>query len=112
MHILTSTATFVLNSPLKHSTLALTYINATAFFHGDAVGKILYDGSFEVPPGSSETPRLPVDWSLDSVGFDAVKKALGGMLKLNAHANVGVQIGAYETRVWFEGRGIGAKVRV
>lgn len=112
MHVLTSTASFVLNSPLKHSTIYLTSIDATAFYHDDPVGRIVYQDPLEVPPGSSETPRLPVDWSLGSVGYDAIKKALGGMLKLNAFADVGVRIGKYEVVIWFEGKGIGAKVRV
>ena len=112
MHLVTSTATFVLVSPLQHTTLYLTNVNATAFYHGDAVGMIHYDEPLEVPPGSTETPRIPVDWSLSSVGYDAVVKALGGMLKLSAEADVAVRIGQYEEKIWFAGNGIGAKVRV
>ncbi|KAI9723472.1 MAG: hypothetical protein M1828_004202 [Chrysothrix sp. TS-e1954] len=99
MHLVTSTATFVLVSPLEHTTLYLTHVNATAFYHGDAVGTIDYDEPLEVPPGSTETPRLPVEWSLSSVGYDAVKQALGGMLKLSAKANVSVRIGEYEDKI-------------
>ncbi|KAL9611368.1 MAG: hypothetical protein Q9167_003987 [Letrouitia subvulpina] len=112
MHILTSTATLTLLSPLRRTTLYIETINATAFYDGDAVGQIIYDVPFAVPPGPSTTPRLPVDWSLGSVGFDAVKKALGGRLKVEAFAEAGIRVGEYRVDVWYEGHGIGAHVRV
>ncbi|KAH0265887.1 hypothetical protein KCU91_g11144, partial [Aureobasidium melanogenum] len=91
MHLITRTANFVLLSPLKTSTLYVTYINATAFHNEDAVGHILYDLPFAVPPGSSTSPRLPVDFG--SIGYDEVKGALGGSLKMAAKATVGPQAG-------------------
>jgi hypothetical protein len=112
MHLFTSTASFVLQSPLQKSTLYITRINATAFYKEDDVGKILYELPFAVPPGLSETPRLPVEWSLGSVGYEAVRKALGGELRLSAKADVGIKIGDYAVQVWFVGGGIGAKVRL
>ncbi|KAF4314543.1 hypothetical protein GTA08_BOTSDO01153 [Botryosphaeria dothidea] len=112
MHLITSTAIFTLSSPLRESTIFITYLNATARYHDDPVGHILYDLPFKVPPGISQTPRLPVDWSLGSVGYDAVKKALGGELKLNASATVGIKLGKWEERLWFVGGGIGAHVRL
>lgn len=112
MHLFTSSADFVLQSPLRTSTLEITSINATAFYHEDEVGRIDYDEPFAVPPGLTTTPRLPVDWNLDSVGFDAVKGALGGSLKLAAEAIVGVRLGQWEERIWFKGTGIGAKIRL
>lgn len=110
MHLLSSTAIFTLESPLTTTTLYLTSINATAMYHQSTVGKIVYDLPFAVPPGISETPRLPVDWSLGSVGYEAVRKALGGQLRLNATATIGVRIGEWEEQIWFIGHGIGAKV--
>ncbi|GME63789.1 hypothetical protein GTA08_BOTSDO01153 [Neofusicoccum parvum] len=112
MHLITSTAIFTLSSPLRESTLYITYLNATARYHDEPVGHIMYDLPFAVPPGLSQTPRLPVDWSLGSVGYEAVKKALGGELKLNASATVGIKLGKWEERVWFVGGGIGAHVRL
>ena len=102
---------------MKREILYVTSINATAFYKGDDVGRILYDLPFAVPPVDEEgngvtSPRLPVDWSLGSVGYDAVKRALGGKLKLSAEANVGVKVGKWEEEVWFKGRGIGASVRL
>jgi len=112
MHLFTSTATFTLLSPFSKTTLYITKINATAFYKDDDVGEIQYELPFAVPPGASITPRLPVDWSLGSVGYEAVRKALGGQLKLSAKADLGIRIGQYEQDVWFKGGSIGAKVRL
>lgn len=112
MHVFSSTAVFTLASPLSHNTLYITYLNATAFYKGDAVGQITYDLPFAVPPGLTETPRLPVDWSLGSVGYEAIRKAIGGELHLSAVADVGVRLGNFEELLWFKGQGIGAKVRL
>ena len=113
MHIFSSTATFTLLSPLKHTTLYITTINATAFYNKtEPIGKILYDLPLAVPPGATTTPALPVDWSLGSVGYNAVKDALGGTLKLDTRASVGIRIGQWEQAIWFEGHGIGAHVKI
>ncbi|KAL9080950.1 MAG: hypothetical protein Q9159_007470 [Coniocarpon cinnabarinum] len=79
MHLVSSSADFVLMSPLTQTTIDIMHLNATAFYHGEAVGQIEYDGVLEVPPGESETPRLPVEWSLGSVGYEAIKNALGAL---------------------------------
>lgn len=67
---------------------------------------------FEVPPGLSQTPRLPVEFKLGSVGYGAIRKALGGGLRLRAESTVGVRVGEFVTRVWYKGRRVHAKVRV
>ncbi|KAH9223546.1 hypothetical protein DL95DRAFT_98253 [Leptodontidium sp. 2 PMI_412] len=111
-HLLSSTATFTLISPLQYSTIYIENINATAFYnHSESVGQILYDLPFKVPPGSSESPKLPVDWSFDSVGYEALKKALGGTLKLDAKGTVQIKLGQWKETVWYVGSGIGASVR-
>jgi hypothetical protein len=129
MHLLSSSATFLLLSPLKHSTLIITDLNATAFYNedpaghpgeiGEPVGDIIYDLPLAVPPveetpdqEGSLTPKLPVDWSLGSVGYGAVKRALGGTLKLSARADVGVQLGRWRERVWYQGGGLGVRIRL
>ena len=113
MHLISSTATFTLTSPLRTSTIYVTHINATAMYKGDQVGHIDYDEAFAVPPAVPvTTPSLPVDWSLGSVGYDAIRNAVGGRLKLAARATVGIRIGRWEERIWFLGRGIGAHIRL
>ena len=113
MHLITSTATFTLMSPLRSSTLYVTYLNATAHYKGDDVGHIDYDEPFAVPPAQPvQSPRLPVAWDLGSVGYDAIRNAVGGSLKLTARATVGVRLGLWEERIWFQSKGIGAKIRL
>lgn len=112
-HIFSSTATFTLVSPLTKNTLYIDAVDATAFYnHTEPIGKIEYDLPFAAPPGSSETPRLPVEWSVDSVGYGKLREALGGRMKLDARAVVWVRLGRWTERVWYVGKGIGAKVRL
>ncbi|KAK3490834.1 uncharacterized protein B0T23DRAFT_396919 [Neurospora hispaniola] len=112
-HIFSSQATFTLASPFSRNTIYIEHINATALYnHTEEIGRIKYDSPFGCPPGVSTTPRLPVDWSLDSVGRDKVKEALGGRLKLDAKATVSVRIGSWTETLWYVGRGIGASVRL
>jgi hypothetical protein len=112
MHLFSSTAEFTLSSPLAKTVIYMTYINATAYYKHEEVGSIFYDLPFAIPPGESLSPRLPVDWSLGSVGYEAVRKALGGQLKLKAKATIGIRIGEWEERIWYKGAGIGANVRL
>ncbi|KAL8798211.1 MAG: hypothetical protein Q9182_006856 [Xanthomendoza sp. 2 TL-2023] len=111
-HLLSSTAVLTLLSPLPHTSLYITSVSAKASYLNSPVGSIEYHVPFEVPPGVSDTPRLPVDWNLGSIGRDAVKKALGGTLKVEAAANVGIRIGKWKEKVWFVGKGIGARVTI
>ena len=41
-----------------------------------------------------------------------MKQALGGTLKLDARARVGIRVGEWEETVWFRGGGIGAHVKI
>ena len=110
-HLLTSRATFTLASPLRHDTVWIEHINATAFYnHTEPVGDIIHNEAFDVPPGLSTTPKLPVTWSVDHVGFDKLKAALGGTLKLDAYADVAVRLGEWVETVKYQGKGIGAHV--
>ncbi|KAI5918778.1 hypothetical protein F4810DRAFT_690511 [Camillea tinctor] len=112
-HFFSSTATFTLISPLEHNTLYLDYINATAFYnHTEPVGYILYDLPIAAPPGTSHTPRLPVDWSFGSIGYDALVEAIGGELKLDAYADVDVRLGNWKESLWYHSKGIGASVKL
>ena len=116
MHLLSSTATFTLLSPLRHSVLYIENLNATALYKGDDVGHILYDLPFAVPPVDKEgngvtSPRLPVDWSLGSVGYEAVRNALGGTLKLSANAIVDLRLDQFRETIWYHGKSIGARIR-
>ena len=41
-----------------------------------------------------------------------MKEALGGTMKLDARAVVGVRVGEWTEKVWYVGKGIGASVRI
>jgi hypothetical protein len=108
-----STAVFTLVSPLPGTTLYITSVNAVALYnHTEPVGTINYRLPFAVPPGISHTPKLPVDLNLGGVGYDALRKALGGTLKLDTQAKIGIQIGEYSTLISYQGKGIRAKVAI
>ncbi|ESZ97143.1 hypothetical protein SBOR_2501 [Sclerotinia borealis F-4128] len=112
-HLFSSTAQFTLLSPLQYSTVYIESIDAQAIYnHTEPVGRIVYDYPFAVPPGASESPRLPVDWSLDSVGYDAVERALGGTLKLDAKGTIGLRLGQWTESIRYFGSGIGAHIRL
>lgn len=46
------------------------------------------------------------------MGYDALIQALGGRLKVDAKAEVGIRVGRWVQNVWFLGRGVGAHVRI
>ncbi|PYI06637.1 hypothetical protein BO78DRAFT_343224 [Aspergillus sclerotiicarbonarius CBS 121057] len=113
MHLWSSTAEFTLSSPFPNTTIHITSVYAQAYYEGDEeVGTIDYRVPFAVPPGISVTPRLPVDLNLGGIGYDALKKALGGTLALDAVAQVGVQIQHYRDIVFYHGKGITARVKL
>ncbi|RAL09018.1 uncharacterized protein BO97DRAFT_445840 [Aspergillus homomorphus CBS 101889] len=116
MHLWSSTAEFTLSSPFPNTTIEITSVDAQAFYQAESeeaeVGTIDYRIPFPVPPGLSVTPRLPVDLNLGGIGYDALKRALGGSLELDTVAKVGVQIQHYREWVMYHGKGIKAKVKL
>ncbi|CAG8891079.1 unnamed protein product [Penicillium egyptiacum] len=112
-YLWTSTAEFTLSSPLTENNILITSIDATAFYEkNEPIGRINNREPFEVPPGISKSPRLPVDLDMGGVGYDALRKALGQSLEMDAVAKVGVMIGNYMDVVLYRGKGIAAKVRI
>lgn len=53
-----------------------------------------------------------MDLVLGGVGYDALRRALGQSLQMNAVARVGVRIEKYVDVVFYNGTGIGTKVRL
>ncbi|OAL32620.1 hypothetical protein AYO20_07930 [Fonsecaea nubica] len=87
MHIFSSTATFILVSPLA---FYVTNIAAAASYNGSEVGTIEWNYPFAIEPGENLTPKLPVEWGGNALG--TIRDALGGTLKLDAKADVGIKI--------------------
>ncbi|KAF4123812.1 hypothetical protein GMORB2_5528 [Geosmithia morbida] len=112
-HLLSSTATFTLASPLHGTTVYLDRIDARAFYNStEPVGRILTTNPFSVPPGLSTSPKLPVYLSPGGIGYDKLRGALGGKLDLDCVANVSIRIGQWTEWVEYTGSGVGAKVRL
>lgn len=112
-HMLTSSATFTLASPLEQNTVHIDAVRATALYnHTEPVARIEHDSPFQVPPGVSETPRMGVAWSYGSVGYGRMREVLGGSMRLDAEADVDVRMGNWRETVRYEGRGIGVRVRL
>lgn len=113
IHLFSSTAVFGLLSPFTHTVMWMEAINATAFYnHTEVIGTIQYGLPFKIPPGVSESPRLPVDWDPSGVGYQKMKDALNGGLKVAAKAEAKIRLGKWSDTIWFEGDGIGARVRL
>ncbi|OQE36326.1 hypothetical protein PENCOP_c012G04621 [Penicillium coprophilum] len=112
-YLWSSTAEFTLSSPLTENSILITSIDATAYYEkNEPIGRINNREPFEVPPGVSKSPRLPVDLDIGGVGYDALRKALGQSLEMDAAAKVGVLIGNYMDVILYHGKGIAAKVRI
>lgn len=87
-------------------------MDATAYYEDEPLGHINYHQPFDIPPGISQSPQLPVNLVLGGVGYDTLRKALGKELELDAVAKVGVQVRNYKDIVHYKGKGIVAKVRL
>lgn len=115
MHLLSSTAEFLVRNPFDSSMIMIRKFNGTAMYNGSVVAEIDHQIPFAVNPGDDGytlSPRIPVDWSLGSVGYEALKKALGGQLAVDAVADCEVGIEDYVANIHYDGKGIGAKVRL
>ncbi|KAJ5725748.1 uncharacterized protein N7483_007105 [Penicillium malachiteum] len=112
VHLWSSTAEFTLFSPLTSTSITITSIHAVAFYKEDEpVGRIDYNEPFDIPPGVSQTPRLPVNLVLGGGAYDALRRALGQSLAMDTVAKVGIRIGDYENVVVYRGKGIEANIK-
>jgi hypothetical protein len=116
MHVFSSSADFTIKNPLPHNGILMHVLDGEAVYEGQTLGTINYTNKFLIKPGKkgvTHTPRLPVDWSLDSVGYDAMWAALGGDLKLHAQAWTRLSIGNCMLKVFYNGsEPIAAHVRM
>lgn len=53
-----------------------------------------------------------VNWDVGYVGYDKLKEVLGGGLKLDVMVDVILCMGNWVEIVYYEGKGIGVKVRI
>lgn len=114
MHLFTSSADFVIHNPLPGTTITVVKINASALYHEGELGRVYYDSRLVIKPGKAgytHTPRLPVSFNIGSDSYEALRRALGGVLHLNATAFCDVSIGDFVMQnILYRGQGLGAKV--
>ena len=106
MFLFSSTAEFSVKNPLPHNGIIIQTVDGVAMYNGSTIGTITYENKFLVKPGKEGgtiTPRLPVNWSLGDVGYEVMRKALGGELKLHAEAKCRLSIGNLGMDVFYNG---------
>jgi hypothetical protein len=114
IHILSRTAQFELFNPLSNTGILITSLIANASYNNENVGTITEpDFHFPVLPGqegTTTTEKVPVE--VGAVGYDVIRRALGGELVIDAVADVVACIGEWTGRVRYYGQGLGAGVRL
>jgi len=115
VHAVLSTADFLIRNPLPHDSIIINTLDGVAIYNGSTLGTINYESKFLISPGkrgSTLTPRFPVEWSLGGVGYEVMKKAIGGQLKIYAQAHCKLSIGNLRMEVLYNGSDpVGAHVR-
>ncbi len=61
--------------------------------------------------GYAKTPRLPVTFDLSSIGYEALKKALGGTLEIDVVCHIKAKVGSMLMWVDFAKDGVSSNVR-
>jgi hypothetical protein len=114
IHLLTRTAQFELFNPLSNIGITINSLDANATYDGEIIGTITEPTfNFEVKAGregDTTTDKIPVE--VGSVGYDVIRRALGGELEVDAVANVVASIGKWRGQIRYHGEGVGAKVRL
>ncbi|KAK3846742.1 MAG: hypothetical protein J3R72DRAFT_226287 [Linnemannia gamsii] len=126
MYLLSSTIVMELKNPLD-TMITVLYINGTASYKEEPLGHINVDFEHDIASpkpilipandhqnetsGYVKTPRLPVMFDLSSVGYEALKKALGGTLEVDVSCHIKAKVGSMLMWVDFSKEGIQADVR-
>ncbi|KAF9974096.1 hypothetical protein BGZ73_002626 [Actinomortierella ambigua] len=108
MYLLSSMIVLELRNPLD-TTIWILNINGTAFYKDEPLGHIRVNFErdiatpkpIEIPAndhqgensGYVKTPRLPVSYELSSVGYEALKQALGGTLEVDVLCHIKARVG-------------------
>ncbi|OLL22552.1 hypothetical protein NEOLI_000755 [Neolecta irregularis DAH-3] len=112
-HLLTSSATFGFHNPFQTTPIMIKEIDGTAYYNGSITGTMQYDLPFAIDPGTiSESPKLPVKWASDSIGYRAIRDALGGTLKLDGQAVVNISIGKFSLQLNITAASIDSHIRI
>ncbi|KAG0212581.1 hypothetical protein BGX28_006017 [Mortierella sp. GBA30] len=124
MHLFSSSLVLELQNPLD-TIITVLYLNATASYKDEQLGHILVDYEHDtlkpivIPAndhqdensGYVKTPKLPVAFDLSSVGYEALKKALGGSIEMDVVCHIKAKVGDMMMWVDFVKDGVETKVR-
>ncbi|KAF9437895.1 hypothetical protein BGZ76_010677 [Entomortierella beljakovae] len=126
MYLLSHTIVLELQNPLD-TLITVLYINGTASYKGDPLGHVLVDFEHDITSpkpiiipandhqnetsGYVKTPRLPVTFDLSSVGYEALKKALGGTLEMDILCHIKAKVGSMLMWIDFSRDGVSSNVR-
>ncbi|KAF9989806.1 hypothetical protein BGZ75_004808 [Mortierella antarctica] len=126
MYIFSSKLELELQNPLD-TVITVLYLNGTASFKGEKLGHVLVDFEHdftspkpilipannhrETDSGYVKTPKLPVVFDLSSVGYEALRKALGGSLEVDVVCHIKAKVGSMVMWVDFVKDGVEAEVR-
>lgn len=126
MYLLSSTLILELKNPLD-TEITVLYVNGTASYKDERLGRILVDFEHDIASpkpivipandhhdensGYVKTPRLPVTFDITSVGYEALKKALGGSLEVDVICHIKARVGNMAMWVDFVKDGVQAEVR-
>jgi len=114
VHVLSRTAQFELYNPLNNAEILLASLYANATYDDEIIGSILEpDFNFPVLPGRegyTTTDKIPLE--VGSVGYEVIRRAIGGELIVDAVADVVVMIGEWRGRIRYHGTGVGASIRL
>ncbi|KAI9478771.1 MAG: hypothetical protein EXX96DRAFT_595912 [Benjaminiella poitrasii] len=131
MNILSSTVVMSLRNPFPNILMAITKINASATYEVYEIGRLVanfedrgegWKGPMMLPPPDCEqkdkgckgvivnSEKIPV--VTKKLGYDAIKKALGGSIVVSVESEVGVMIDDFKlTNLQYRQNNITAKVR-
>ncbi|KAG0637671.1 hypothetical protein HOY80DRAFT_245779 [Tuber brumale] len=104
IYLISSTADFLVNNPLRKDKVTVEAINGTAKYKGNELGEIESSKPFAIKPaveGRTTTPRIPVRWKFGGVGYEAMRRALGGRLAVHAEALCLVRVGKLQMEVFY-----------
>ena len=114
IHILSATAQFELFNPLSNFGITINSLHANATYNDEVVGTIT-EPTFNFPvlagrEGFTVTDKVPVE--VGSVGYDVIRRALGGDLIVDAVADVVATVGKWRGWIRYNGTGVAARVRL
>jgi len=116
IHLISSTADFLVNNPLRKDEVTVEAINGTAKYRCNELGEIESSKPFAIKPaveGRTITPRIPVRWKIGGVGYEAMRKALGGRLAVHAEALCLVRVGKLQMEIFYNSTNpIGANIHL